>query len=51
VFGFGQSANVGVNVRNMFDWEPQRLPIQGGLETRLYDPFGRVISVSLDIEI
>lgn len=51
VFGFGQSANIGVNVRNLFDWEPQRLPIQGGLETRLYDPFGRVISVSLDIEL
>ena len=51
LFGFGRSANVSVGVRNLFDWEPQRLPIQGGLETRLYDPFGRIFSVNLDVEI
>lgn len=51
LFGFGRSANVSVAVRNLFDWEPTRLPIQGGLETRLYDPYGRIFSVSLDVEI
>ncbi|MGB4248964.1 MAG: TonB-dependent receptor, partial [Pseudohongiellaceae bacterium] len=51
IFGFGQSANVSLAVRNVFDWEPTRLPIQGGLETRLYDPYGRVFTLSLDVEI
>lgn len=51
LFGFGQSANVSLAVRNVFDWKPTRLPIQGGLETRLYDPYGRMFTVSLDMEI
>ena len=51
LFGFGESANVSLAVRNMFDWEPTRLPIQGGLQTRLYDPFGRMFSLSLDVEM
>lgn len=51
LFGFGRSANISVAVRNVFDWEPTRLPIQGGLETRLYDPYGRMFSLSLDVEI
>jgi len=51
LFGFGQSANISLAVRNIFDWEPTRLPIQGGLETRLYDPYGRVFTLSLDVEI
>ena len=51
LFGFGQSANISVQVRNLFDWEPTRLPIQGGLATRLYDPYGRMFTVSLDVEI
>jgi len=51
VFGFGQDVTVGVNVNNVFDWMPDRLPIPGGLETRLYDPFGRTISLSLDFAL
>ncbi len=51
IFGFGESANFSVSVRNVFDWEPTRLSIQGGLETRLYDPYGRMFTVSMDIEI
>jgi len=51
LFGFGQSANLSIAVRNVFDWMPTRLPIQGGLETRLYDPYGRTFTVSLDMEI
>ncbi len=51
IFGFGESANVSVAVRNVFDWEPTRLSVQGGLETRLYDPYGRMFTVSMDIEI
>ncbi|MDP1931392.1 MAG: TonB-dependent receptor [Gammaproteobacteria bacterium] len=51
IMGFGQSANISLAVRNVFDWEPTRLPIQGGLETRLYDPYGRVFTLSLDVEI
>jgi hypothetical protein len=51
LFGFGQSANISVQVRNLFDWEPTRLPTQGGLATRLYDPYGRMFTVSLDVEI
>jgi len=51
LFGFGQSANISVAVRNLFDWEPTRLPIQGGLATRLYDPYGRMFTLGLDIEI
>jgi len=51
LFGFGQNVLIGVNMNNVFDWEPDALPIPGGLETRLYDPFGRTLSVSLDIEL
>lgn len=51
LFGFGRSANVSLAVRNVFDWMPTRLPIQGGLETRLYDPYGRTFTMSLDMEI
>jgi hypothetical protein len=51
LFGFGQSANISFAVRNMFDWMPTRLPIQGGLETRLYDPYGRAFTLSLDMEL
>lgn len=51
MFGFGQEVMLGVNMNNVFDWEPDALPIPGGLETRLYDPFGRTISVSLDFSL
>jgi len=48
---FDTSGSVTVNVNNMFDWEPKRLPVQGGFETRLYDNFGRMLAISLDIEL
>lgn len=51
ILGYGRSANVSLAVRNVFDWEPTRLSVQGGFETRLYDPFGRVFTLSLDVEI
>lgn len=51
LFGFGESANISLAVRNVFDWEPTRLHVQGGFQSRLYDPFGRMFSVSMDVEI
>lgn len=51
IMGFGQSAKINLAVRNVFDWEPTRLPIQGGFESRLYDPYGRILTLSFDIEI
>jgi len=38
-------------VNNLFDWEPRRLPVQGGFESRLYDNFGRMFSISLDVQL
>ena len=40
-----------LGVNNLFDWEPRRLPVQGGFESRLYDNYGRMISISLDVEL
>lgn len=48
---FETSGNVTIGVNNVFDWEPRRLPVQGGFESRLYDNFGRMFSVSLDFEL
>ncbi|MFT4813213.1 MAG: iron complex outermembrane receptor protein, partial [Paracoccaceae bacterium] len=48
---FGTSGAVSVNVNNLFDWEPKRLPVTGGFESRLYDNFGRMFAVTLDVEI
>ena len=48
---FDSSGNLTIGVNNVFDWEPRRLPVQGGFESRLYDNFGRMFSVSLDIEL
>lgn len=48
---FGTATNFTVGVTNMFNWEPQRLPVQGGFETRLYDNFGRQFFASVDIEL
>ena len=47
---FDTSGSLTLNVNNMFDWEPKRLPVQGGFESRVYDNFGRMLAVSLDIE-
>ncbi|MFM1895265.1 MAG: hypothetical protein RLZZ385_339 [Pseudomonadota bacterium] len=51
LFGFGSGTQIGVSVRNVFDWEPTPLPVQGGFETRLYDPYGRMFTVNLDFEL
>lgn len=40
-----------MNAVNLFDWEPRRLPVQGGFESRLYDNFGRIMAVSIDFEL
>ena len=48
---FDSSGNVTIGVNNLFDWEPRRLPVQGGFESRLYDNFGRMLSISLDVEL
>ncbi|MEX0619318.1 MAG: TonB-dependent receptor [Pseudohongiellaceae bacterium] len=51
LFGFGQDVILGVGINNLFDWQPQRLPIPGGFETRLYDPFGRTLSFSMEVSL
>ncbi|MEX0619813.1 MAG: hypothetical protein WDZ76_10955 [Pseudohongiellaceae bacterium] len=42
--------NFTFGITNVFDWEPRRLPVTGGFESRLYDNFGRYF-VSMDIEL
>ncbi len=48
---FGSSGNVTLAANNMFDWYPRRLPVQGGFESRLYDNFGRMWSLSVDFNL
>lgn len=48
---FETSGSVTLNVNNLFDWEPQRLPVQGGFESRVYDNFGRMLALSIDFEL
>ncbi len=48
---FNSSGNVTFAINNLFDWEPRRLPVQGGFESRLYDNFGRMLSLSVDFEL
>ena len=48
---FGSSGSITGAINNVFDWEPMRLPVQGGFESRLYDNFGRMLSISFDIEL
>ena len=47
----GTATNFTFGVTNVFDWEPRRLPVQGGFESRLYDNFGRQFFASVDIEL
>lgn len=47
---FDTSGSVSLNVNNVFDWMPILLPVTGGFESRLYDNFGRMFSISLDLE-
>ncbi|MBT3531693.1 MAG: TonB-dependent receptor [Gammaproteobacteria bacterium] len=48
---FDTAGSVTLGVNNVFDWEPQRLPVQGGFESRLYDNFGRMVSLAIDFEL
>ncbi len=48
---FDSSGNITIGVNNLFDWEPRRLPVQGGFESRVYDNFGRMLSISLDVSL
>ena len=48
---FSNSGSITLNAVNLFDWEPRRLPVQGGFESRLYDNFGRIMAVSIDFEL
>ncbi|MDP1932197.1 MAG: TonB-dependent receptor [Gammaproteobacteria bacterium] len=45
---FDSEITVSAGLTNMFDQMPQRTPEQGGFESRLQDPFGRRIWLSLD---
>ena len=45
---FDSVFTLSVGVNNLFDRRPQRLPIQGGFETRLSTPWGRQFWMSLD---
>ena len=48
---FNSSGSVTLAVQNVFDWEPRRLPVTGGFESRLYDNFGRMFSLAVDFEL
>lgn len=44
------SINVSVGVNNLFDREPQRLPMLGGFASRLHSPWGRQFYMSVEWE-
>ena len=48
---FDADSNLTVGISNLFDRDAQRLPVAGGLESRVDDPFGRQFYISLDFEI
>ncbi len=43
LFGGAGILDVAVGANNVFDKRAQALPVQGGLESRLQDPFGRML--------
>lgn len=45
---FGSEVTLSAGIRNLFDQQPQRLPILGGFESRLHQPWGRQFWVSVD---
>ncbi len=45
---FGSQVMVSGGIRNLFDEMPQRLPVLGGFESRLQQPWGRQFWLSLD---
>lgn len=48
---FDTDSRLTVGVTNLFDRDAQRLPIVGGLETRIDDPFGRQFYMSVDFDL
>ncbi|MDH7944002.1 TonB-dependent receptor [Pseudohongiella sp. SYSU M77423] len=44
-------ANLTLGISNLFDRMAQRLPQNGGMETRIDDPFGRQFYMSVDFEL
>lgn len=48
---FGTTTSLSLGINNLFDWEPRRLPVTGGFESRLYDNFGRLFFATIDVEI
>lgn len=45
---FGSEVTLSGGIRNMFNQQPQRLPILGGFESRLHQPWGRQFWLSID---
>ena len=45
---FDSEVNLSAGIRNVFDEMPQLLPVLGGFESRLQQPWGRQFWVSLD---
>ncbi len=45
---FGSEVVLSGGIRNLFDQQPQRLPILGGFESRLHQPWGRQFWMSID---
>jgi len=48
---FAADSRFTVGITNLFDRDAQRLPVEGGLETRIDDPFGRQFYMSVDFEL
>tara|TARA_R100001377_G_scaffold71779_1_gene47470 strand:+ start:3509 stop:3703 length:195 start_codon:yes stop_codon:yes gene_type:complete len=45
---FDSSFTLSAGINNLFDLRPQRMPIQGGFETRLSTPWGRQFWVAVE---
>ncbi len=48
---FSADSTLTMGITNLFDRDAQRLPVAGGLETRIDDPFGRQFYMSLDFDL
>lgn len=47
---YGGNANITVGATNLLDEKAQILPVRGGIEPALHDPFGRAVFVEMDYE-
>ncbi len=47
---YGGNANITVGATNLLDQKAQILPVRGGIEPALHDPFGRAVFVEMDYE-